>query len=138
METVVSHVLDEVLSCRGREDRQTLYVVQGLEIADVIREQFGTLEIHVTVSSLNFSYIFINFISVSAVRCIGSKTFVRTYKGDGYKRRREHLEHHGNRKERLTVEFALAGIRIADYMKCRTLNNEEQKSCADLDITFVT
>ena len=62
---------------------------------------------------------------------------MNSYKADGCKRCGKHLDHHGNREERLAEEFALLGIGVAYRMKRRALDDEEQERYADLDITFV-
>ena len=101
METVVSHVFDKALSCRGREDRQTLNVVKGLEIADIIRVELGSLEVHVAFGALCLHYIFVYFLIVSAVRSIARKAFVPADETDRYEGSCKHLYHHCYCKESL-------------------------------------
>ena len=59
------------------------------------------------------------------------------YKTDRDKRCCEHLEHHGDSKKGLKEELGLSGIDVAYRVESCTLDNEEKKRYADLEISLI-
>ena len=136
METEVSHVLYEALSCRGGEYGHTLHIVYRLYVTDEVRVKFSSLEVVMTDGALNAYGVVTDNTSVLAVEIITRKALVLGNTGDRKCRCCHGLEDHAYGDNKLE-HLASLPVGSNDCPKDYRLDDKEQQRQAYLLVTLI-